>query len=186
MKCVFLDRDGTLIRHVHYLHDPQQVELLPTVIPGLELLKSRGCVLILHSNQAGVGRGFFPMSDAIDCTNAMIGQIGLGADLFAEICLSPESPDQPVLYRKPSPRFAREVMQRRNLRAADLVYIGDNVTDLETAHNVGCAAIGLTTGVHGLRELAIERGLTKYPVLDTFLAAANLVVGEAAGSHAPA
>jgi D-glycero-D-manno-heptose 1,7-bisphosphate phosphatase len=183
VKCVFLDRDGTLIRHVPYLHDPRQVELLPTVVSGLRLLREHDCKLILHSNQSGVGRGYFKMSDAVACNVAMLAQIGLGPDLFIETCLSPETPAQPIIYRKPSPRFAEELMARYGVSPVELVYIGDNISDLETARNVGCAAVGLTTGVHGLRELARERGLGQFPVFDSFIEAASFVVNGALKSH---
>ena len=38
---VFLDRDGTLIEHVHYLSDPALVRLLPGAAEALRRLRSR-------------------------------------------------------------------------------------------------------------------------------------------------
>jgi D-glycero-D-manno-heptose 1,7-bisphosphate phosphatase len=176
---VFLDRDGTLIRHIPYLHDPGAVELLPTVTEGLLLLRAAGCRLYLHTNQAGVGRGYFTLAEAVACNDSMLARIGLGVDLFAEICVAPERPDQPAQYRKPSPRFAREIMDRARLGVADLCYVGDNLSDLETARNVGCAAAGLTTGVHDLRALAAGAGLSNYPLFDRFVDAARWIVDSA-------
>jgi D-glycero-D-manno-heptose 1,7-bisphosphate phosphatase len=184
VKYVFLDRDGTLIRHVPYLSDPRQVELLPTVIEGLAQLRAAGCRLILHSNQSGVGRGYFPLEAALACNEAMLLQIGMGPDLFVETCICPEAPGQDIVYRKPSPRFAREVMSRHGVTANQLVYIGDNASDLETAKNVGCAGVGVATGVHDLRDSARAKGLGSAPIFESFLAAARYVLTDAEVPHA--
>src|SRR3990167_5676377 len=104
MVYIVLDRDGTLIRNKHYLSDPELVEVLPTVVGGLTKLIKSGCKLFLHTNQSGIGRGYFSLADAIECNNEMLRQIGLGDNLFKDICLCPETPDQGIHYRKPSPK----------------------------------------------------------------------------------
>jgi histidinol phosphatase-like enzyme len=91
-RLVVLDRDGTLIRHVHYLCDPAQVELLPGVRSGLARLREAGCKLYLHTNQSGVGRGYFPLEAALLCNDEMIRQLGLGLEVFEDICVCPEAP----------------------------------------------------------------------------------------------
>src|SRR6476659_805372 len=56
---VFLDRDGTLMREVNYCSEPGQVEIFPGVPEALVRLKAAGYKLIVISNQAGIGRGYF-------------------------------------------------------------------------------------------------------------------------------
>ena len=56
---VLLDRDGTIIVDKHYLSNPDEVELLPNAILGLQKLSNIGLGLIVISNQSGVSRGFF-------------------------------------------------------------------------------------------------------------------------------
>lgn len=182
-RCVFIDRDGTLIRHVPYLCDVDRVELLPTVTEGLSELRAAGCKLFLHSNQSGIGRGYFSLAQAEACNRRMLQHIGLGVDLFEEIRVCPETPQQELSYRKPSPRYALEVMDRYGLERDSLCYVGDNVTDLLTARNVGCAAAGVGTGVAELRRSVREHGLD-CPVFDTFLEAARHVVTHFGAAHA--
>jgi D-glycero-D-manno-heptose 1,7-bisphosphate phosphatase len=175
---VFLDRDGTLIRHVPYLSAPAQVELLPGVIEGLGALIESGCKLFLHTNQSGIGRGYFPLEAAVAVNDEMVRQIGLGENLFVDICICPETPGQEIVYRKPSPRYAREMMTRYGADAGQLRYVGDNLSDLQTAKNVGCSGIGVSTGVHDLAPLLAERGLAEFPVFASFaLAARHIVAG---------
>ena len=56
---VLLDRDGTLIRDVPFLHDPAQVELLPGVGEGLAALQAAGFTLAIVTNQQGIGLGYY-------------------------------------------------------------------------------------------------------------------------------
>ena len=60
---VFLDRDGTLIKDVHYIKDPRDVVVPETVIEGLRLLREANFLLIMVSNQSGIARGYFSMND---------------------------------------------------------------------------------------------------------------------------
>jgi D-glycero-D-manno-heptose 1,7-bisphosphate phosphatase len=176
IRCVVLDRDGTLIRHVPYLHDPAGVELLPTVVEGLTMLRELGCRLFLHTNQSGVGRGLFSHDDVVACNEALLEQLGMGSGLFERICIAPEAPDQTVLYRKPSPRFGQELMAAYAFTPEEMCYVGDNVSDLLAAQALGCAGAGVNTGLHDLTQLLDERGMEgAFPVFDTFVQAAQHV-----------
>lgn len=123
------------------------------------------------------------MADAMACNEAMIERIGMGPGLFAEVCLCPEKPDEELGYRKPSPKYAREVMARYGASPDMLCYVGDNVTDLLTAHNVGCAGVGVSTGVAELREQLRARGLGHFPVFDSFREAAEHIVHRFRSPH---
>jgi D-glycero-D-manno-heptose 1,7-bisphosphate phosphatase len=174
--CVFLDRDGTLIRHVPYLCEPQRVELLPTVVEGLDMLRQAGSRLILHTNQSGIGRGYFSAEQAAACTREMLRQIGRG-EIFSDVCMSPEVPGDSIVYRKPAPRFALEMMAKYSIEACDAVYLGDSVSDLMTARNAGGAGVGVNSGLRNLREDLARDGLTEvFPVFETFADAARHIV----------
>lgn len=178
-KHVVLDRDGTLIEHVPYLCDPKKVRILPTVIEGLTMLRYAGCKLFLHTNQSGIGRGFFTRDKAVQCNSEMIRQLGLGSELFERICVAPEAPDEPAVYRKPSPKFGREIMSDFGITEKNLFYIGDNISDLLTATNLGCRGIGVNTALHDLREMLDKNFLSgRFPVFDSFMKAAEHIVDE--------
>ncbi|PZR76854.1 MAG: hypothetical protein DLM73_01470 [Chthoniobacterales bacterium] len=146
---IFLDRDGTIITHKPYLHQPDEVQLVPMANVALKRAWDQGWKLFLFTNQSGIGRGLFRLEDVESVHSRMLELLGLSADLFAGICIAPEAPDQPVLYRKPSPRFILEVMQKHGLTRDCCWMVGDSPSDWETGRAAGiraCAArSGLTT-----------------------------------------
>jgi D-glycero-D-manno-heptose 1,7-bisphosphate phosphatase len=146
MKALFLDRDGTLIADKHYLADPAGVELLPGVVAGLERALERGYKLFLFSNQSGIGRGYYTMADALRVNARMEELIGLARPLFAGVCLAPETPEQPLVYRKPSPRFILEMIETHGLDPAQCIMAGDRESDIEAGLNAGIRVAALCHG----------------------------------------
>jgi D-glycero-D-manno-heptose 1,7-bisphosphate phosphatase len=145
-KALFLDRDGTLIVDQHYLADPAGVELLPGVIEGLERARQLGYKLFLFSNQSGIGRGYYTMQDALRVNERMEGLIGLEHPLFAGICMAPETPEQPMVYRKPSPRFILEMIETHQLDPTQCLMVGDRETDIAAGLSAKIRVAGLCNG----------------------------------------
>lgn len=179
IKALVLDRDGTLIEHVPYLQDPENVRLLSGVVDGLQVAINAGVLLFLHTNQSGVGRGMFDLSAAEACNTRMLELIALGVSLFQRVCLAPEAPDSPEIYRKPSPRFAYEIMRDFGLAPQEICYVGDRWSDLATAVAAGTQAVGISTGLEDLGAEILDHGLQdRYPVCDSFLDAMDLILGK--------
>ena len=145
---LFLDRDGTIITHKPYLHQADEVELVSTAAVALKRAWDQGWKLFLFTNQSGIGRGLFRLEDVELVHSRMFELLDLSPDLFAGICIAPERPDQPAIYRKPSPRFILEVMHQHELTHECCWMIGDSASDWET----GRAA--------GIRVCAVRSGLT--------------------------
>src|SRR5262245_14179988 len=59
----FLDRDGTLVRDVGYARRPGDLALLDGVRDALAVLRRDGFLLIVVTNQSGIGRGFLREAD---------------------------------------------------------------------------------------------------------------------------
>ncbi len=129
-RALFLDRDGTLIQDKVYLADPAGVELLPGTADALRHARELGYKLFLFTNQSGIGRGYHTLNDT-ECVNARMEKlIGLGSPLFNGICIAPETPDQPMTYRKPSPRFILEMRALHALDPAQCWMVGDSAADI--------------------------------------------------------
>ena len=63
-KTVFLDRDGTINEEVSYLHKAEDFRFLPGVVEGMKILYEQGFQLVVITNQAGIGRGYYTEEDA--------------------------------------------------------------------------------------------------------------------------
>lgn len=129
-KALFLDRDGTLILDKVYLADPAGVELIPGTGEALRRARELGYRLFLFTNQSGIGRGYHTIEDTYRVNARMEELIGLGSPLFDAVCIAPEAPDQPAVYRKPSPRFILEMRARHGLDPAQCWMVGDSAADI--------------------------------------------------------
>lgn len=138
-RLAFLDRDGTLIRHVPYLHDPQQVELLPGTVEGLRGLRELGFALVMISNQSGVGRGYFGL-DQVEAVNGRLQQLlrpfGVELDLML---YCPHSPEVGCGCRKPGPELALLAQRQLGLDLQGALMVGDSDCDVDFARNLGIA-----------------------------------------------
>lgn len=178
VRALVLDRDGTLIEHVPYLRDPAEVRLLPGVCEALALALEAGLKLFLHSNQSGVGRGWFSLDDVHRCNQRLIELLDLGPQPFTRLCIAPEAPGEPSLYRKPSARFAREIQREFSLLNEEIAYVGDRGSDLATAHAAGTRGVGVATGLDDLHAELRDLGLDQdFPVFDSFSAAMQHLLG---------
>lgn len=145
-RALFLDRDGTLIVDRPYLADPAGVELLPGVQEALGTARDLGYRLFLFTNQSGIGRGYFTLADAMACNARLVELLDLGPDVFADICIAPEAPDQPSRYRKPSPAFISESIARHGLDPACCLMVGDRPSDVQAGLNAGIGGAAVCTG----------------------------------------
>lgn len=139
-KAVFLDRDGTIIFDASYLSDPAQVKLLPDARQAITLLRDSGFMLFLFTNQSGIGRGLFSLDAVHRCNQRMLDLLGFGSELFTDICIAPERPDEPTVYRKPSPRFILESLSRHRIDRTCAWMIGDKAIDAQAGLNAGINA----------------------------------------------
>ncbi len=177
-KAFILDRDGTLISHVPYLHDPDKIVLLPGVRDGLLQAVSAGVKLFLHTNQSGVGRGYFTLEAVHACNRRLVELLDIGPAPFARICIASEAPDQSSRHRKPSPVFAEEVTREFGFRREELWYLGDRGSDLKTAHAAGTNGAGIATGLDDLTAELAEAGLAgAYPIFSRFDLAVKHILG---------
>ena len=129
----------------------------------------RDVELYLHTNQSGVGRGYFKMNDVLECNNKMLELINLGDKIFKEICIATDYPPGEKTYRKPSSLFAFELINKYNLDRNSITYVGDSISDLNAAKNVGCKAYGVMSGGYDLETLIKSEANLNYKIFPNLL-----------------
>jgi D-glycero-D-manno-heptose 1,7-bisphosphate phosphatase len=166
-KALFLDRDGTLIIDKVYLSDPAGIELIPGVPAALRRARELGYRLFLFTNQSGIGRGLHTLEATQRVNARMEEMLGLPAPVFAATCIAPEVPPQPIVYRKPSPRFILEQLALHRLDPAQTWMVGDAASDMGAALAAGIRAAAVRTGKIDPTTLPIVVE-NKIPVFETF------------------
>ncbi len=148
-RCAFLDRDGTVMADRGYLSDPGGVELLPGTVEGLRLLRQSGFLLVIVSNQSGVGRGFFTRED-LEAVNGRLRRLleEEGIELDGIYCCVHREEDG-CACRKPGTALAEEAARELGIDLERSVVIGDKTSDLALGKRLGCPAILVGTGMAG-------------------------------------
>ena len=145
-KALFLDRDGNLVRDGHHTCDPADIELIPGVRESLHACLAAGYRLFILTNQSGIGRGIFTWEQYHACHARMLDLLQLPAPGFIDVCAAPERPDEPSAYRKPSPRFILESIDRHALDPQSCWMVGDRRTDWLAGLNAGIRGCAVRSG----------------------------------------
>ena len=169
-KALFLDRDGTLIFDKHYLCDPDAVELIPGAGEALRRALELGFRLFLLTNQSGVGRGYHTIEDVHACNRRMLELLDLPEPGFTEIRIAPESPEQPQAYRKPSPRFILEMIEKYRLDPAQCYMIGDRLFDLQAGLNADIHPVAISAENNLSDEMEALVSKNQIPVFQHLIA----------------
>lgn len=145
-KAIFIDRDGTIIEEPQpseQVDTFEKLAFLPFAISTLARLSRMGYELVLATNQDGLGTEAFP-EEAFRGPHALMLRI-LEAEgvRFADQLIDPTTPAQNAPTRKPElGMFGRYLTGEYDLGASYV--IGDRLTDMELARNLGARGILLT------------------------------------------
>jgi D-glycero-D-manno-heptose 1,7-bisphosphate phosphatase len=146
VKLVLLDRDGTLLDPVHYLHDPDQARLVNGSGDALQTLVKAGLRIAVVSNQSGVGRGMFPVQDVHRVHEKMSKLLEEFSVTLSSIHFCPHAPGDHCDCRKPSPRMLLDACREAGVDPAEAVMVGDSQVDIEAGRRAGMRTILVRTG----------------------------------------
>jgi len=138
---IFLDRDGTINRDIHYLHEPERFELLPGVIEGLQQFQAMGYRLVIITNQPGIGMGYFTKEAFYQVNLEMLKQLSAHGILIDRIYFCPHSKAEQCDCRKPGTALVDRAVTSLNLDLKHSYFIGDKATDVATGVNAGIQSI---------------------------------------------
>ena len=156
-KAVIMDRDGTIFKERHYLSDPSNMEVFKGVFPALKRLKSLGWKLIIGTNQSGIGRGYFALSDMQKVHAAFLRLCRKNKLKIDEIYFCPHHPQAGCKCRKPEIGMLLKAKRKFNLDLPRCVVIGDKVSDVEWGERAGTRTILVLTGYGRKHKLLLKR-----------------------------
>jgi rfaE bifunctional protein nucleotidyltransferase chain/domain len=134
---VLLDRDGTLVRSVPFLHEPARVALVDGAVEALLALQALGLRLAVVTNQQGLGLGYFTYDEFIATNQAMLKQLGTHGVKIAKIYFCPHSLADECACRKPGTRLLERALADASATADRAFVIGDSSADTQAAEALG-------------------------------------------------
>lgn len=165
-KVLFLDRDGTLVVEppVDYQLDSlEKLEFIPGVFHGLyNIFKYLDFELVIVTNQDGLGTGSFPEETFWPVHKKMIKAFENEGIVFSGVHIDPSLPEENKGTRKPATGMLKRYMDG-NYDLKNSYVIGDRLTDIELAKNLGSKAIYFANPEKSSIEIPEE--LSNYPSL---------------------
>lgn len=143
---VFLDRDGTIMVDTGYPKYARQVKLIPGAVDALKAFQEKGFLIIIVSNQSGIGRGYMTRAQANNVHKRVISLLERSGVTIDEACYCPHAPEDECDCRKPSPTMLLDASRKFNIDLSSSFMIGDREVDIETGKRAGCRTVRLRAG----------------------------------------
>jgi imidazoleglycerol-phosphate dehydratase/histidinol-phosphatase len=153
-KVLFLDRDGTLVEETKsgLLVSPDEVRLMPGVIPALLRLKSAGYAFVIVTNQAGLSTPGHPRAGFERASEHVRDLFASQGVEFAATFICPHEPKDACACRKPAIGLVRDYVNAAPLDRERSAMVGDRDSDVEFAANLGIR--GFKLGAPGAESWA--------------------------------
>ncbi|MFH1353279.1 MAG: HAD family hydrolase [bacterium] len=136
-RAVIFDRDGTLNFDPGYISEIKNFKLLPETVPALKKLFENGFLLIIITNQSGIGRGYFTKKKAKKLHSHLERVLAENGIFLAKIFVCPHRPEENCPCRKPNALLFEKAVREFRLDVKKCYCVGDKETDIEAAEKVG-------------------------------------------------
>jgi D-glycero-D-manno-heptose 1,7-bisphosphate phosphatase len=162
---LFLDRDGAVIEEAQYPSRAEDVSIIPGAAEVIAIANKRCVPVVMVTNQAGIGRGYYGWAEFKAVQDALIAALaaeGAGVNAVYACAHHPQAqgcfahPDHPA--RKPNPGMLLQAGADFGLDLKSSWLVGDKAIDVEAAKRAGIAgALQVATGYGAAeRKLAAQ------------------------------
>lgn len=167
-RALFIDRDGTLVEEppVDYQLDSlEKLAFVPKVMRALYFIRKQlDFEFVMVSNQDGLGTASFPEETFWPAHNLMLKTLAGEGITFDEILIDPSLPEEQSPNRKPRlGMLGRYLTGEYDL--ANSYVIGDRLTDMELARNLGAKGIWLHAQDAEAAQALVDYAVPLQPVL---------------------
>ena len=153
-KAIFFDRDGVLIKDMHYIKDSKYVSLMQGAKEILNYTNNLGYLNIVITNQSGISRNFFTWEDYESVTNRMLAMINI-PEIISAIYANGEGPNDlkpDKSWRKPNPNMIIKASKDFNIDLSKSFLIGDRLSDIQAGYKAGLRNLVHVLTGHGENE----------------------------------
>ena len=147
-RALFLDRDGVINIDKGYVFKKEDIRFYDGIFELVKEANKKNYLVIVVTNQAGIGRGFYTEKDFLSLSEWMKEQFNKRNSNIDYIYYSPFHPVYGIgkykldsELRKPKPGMFFKAKQDYNLDLKNSIMVGDNESDLIAAHSAGIETI---------------------------------------------
>jgi imidazoleglycerol-phosphate dehydratase/histidinol-phosphatase len=160
-KVLFIDRDGTMVLepHDYQLDSFEKLEFYPNAFQYLgKIAKELDFELVMVTNQDGLGTASHPEENFWPVHNLVMKAFENEGVVFSEVLIDKTFPHENAPTRKPATGLLTKYINSSDYDLANSFVIGDRITDVELAKNLGAKGIFINTDeALGSDEIASKR-----------------------------
>ena len=146
-KAVFLDRDGVINEDKGYVHKIEDFVFIDGIFEKLKKYQDEGYLLIVVTNQSGIGRGYYTTEDFEKLTKYMVEQFAKKGIKITKVYHSPYRPEENTYCRKPNPGMLLQAKEEFNIDMKNSIMIGDKESDMEAGRRAGVGTLILVSSI---------------------------------------
>lgn len=143
-RALFLDRDGVINHDAGYTSSTDNFKFIDGIFELCRAAKRAGYLLIVVTNQAGIGRGYYSEQDFLTLTAWMCERFKEEDASITGVFHCPNHPEhgigdykQDSFNRKPNPGMLLQAAEKHQLDLFHSIMIGDKVSDMQAAERAG-------------------------------------------------
>ncbi len=181
-RAVFLDRDGTINEEKDYLWRVEEFTFIDGAVEAIRLLKDAGYLVVVVTNQSGIGRGYYGEADLERLHSHMQSELERVGAAVDDYYFCPHHPHHGVgsyavecSCRKPLPGMVLQAVRELDIDVASSWMVGDKKADMEAGRAAGCRTIMVRTGYGAAEADGLPPGV---PVVADLLAAATMILSQ--------
>jgi D-glycero-D-manno-heptose 1,7-bisphosphate phosphatase len=166
MQAFFLDRDGVINHNYGYVYKPEEFDFVDGIFEVARHAIEKGFKLVVITNQAGIGRGYYSEREFQQLTDWMCEQFSQARAPIDRVYFSPYHPTAGLgeylkddFSRKPHPGMILQAQKDLMIDLCHSVLIGDNVSDIlaGTAAGVGTNLLLASERPNELNSITYKR-----------------------------
>ena len=123
--------------NIDYLSDPAGYRLYPGAAEGLRLLRDKGFLIVVVTNQSGIGRGLFDEPTLRRIHDKMRSDLARGGASIDALYFCPHRPEEGCDCRKPGTAMFERAIREHGIDPARSFVLGDMKMDVEAGKRIG-------------------------------------------------
>ena len=181
---LFLDRDGVINVDKEYVSKPEHFTFIDGIFELCRMANRIGYLIIVVTNQAGIGRGYYTENDFLKLTDWMTRVFKSKGVVIDKVYFCPFHPEYGIGHykvdspcRKPAPGMIYQAVNEFDVDLVKSVLVGDKETDIQAgiAAGVGRNLLYMPNGLQGAIATAATAVVENISDIKQFIVPSHIV-----------